>query len=64
VKLLNGNLAPRVRNSEGCTVLDCGCAHDSIRWLQMCDADWADYEGRHLRSQADHDREAIREMTS
>jgi hypothetical protein len=37
VKLLNGNTAPRTRNSDGCTVMACGCAHTEREWLQLCD---------------------------
>lgn len=47
MKLLNGNTHVRVRNSDGCTVLECGCAHTDTRWLQMCDAHHAEWFKRH-----------------
>lgn len=34
---VNGQKHIRVRDSEGCTVLPCGCAHAEVMWLQLCD---------------------------
>lgn len=34
---VNGNKHVRVRNSEGVTVLPCGCAHEEVMWIQLCD---------------------------
>lgn len=45
--LLNGYTEIRVRSSEGCTVLPCGCAHTDTRWIQMCDACYAEWSARH-----------------
>lgn len=39
VILLNGSTAPRVKSSDGVTVLPCGCAHTAGEiqtFLQMC----------------------------
>jgi hypothetical protein len=37
----------RTRSSEGVTVLDCGCAHDEIRWLQICKPCYAPWKELH-----------------
>lgn len=54
MKLLNGTKEPRSRNSEGCTVLDCGCAHTPTTWLQMCDAHYAEDHTLHEQARLDH----------
>jgi len=54
MKLLNGNATPRVRSSEGCTVLACGCAHTDVTWLQLCDAHWFEWSGLHDAARAGH----------
>lgn len=36
ITLMNGVTEIRVRSSEGCTVLGCGCASTDVMWLQMC----------------------------
>lgn len=54
VRLVNGTAAPRVRNSEGCTVADCGCAHDATRWLQLCEAHFTDWQDRHEAARVAH----------
>jgi len=54
MKLLNGNTAPRVRSSEGCTVLECGCAYTDVLWLQMCDAEYAEWHARHVTAHTAH----------
>lgn len=53
VVLVNGSKAPRVYNSEGCTVLPCGCAYTegvAGMWLQFCRPHWAQLE--ELRAEA------------
>lgn len=50
IHLLNGSTHIRVKNSEGCIVLDCGCAHTDTRWLQMCDEHYQ--EDRAFHNQA------------
>lgn len=47
VHLLNGSAAPRVKSSDGCTVLPCGCAHTEREWLQFCDAHMAEWRAMH-----------------
>ena len=54
VRLLNGNTTARVRSSEGCAVLDCGCAHTDVTWLQLCDAHWFEWSGLHDAARAGH----------
>lgn len=44
----------RVRSSEGCTVLDCGCAHTDVAWLQMCDVHAAEWQARHDDALLEH----------
>jgi hypothetical protein len=58
IHLLYGT-AIRQRNSEGVTVLLCGCAHDDTTWLQMCDADYQDWHVRHVEAQKQHDIESL-----
>ena len=60
--LLNGTSTPRQRNSEGCAVLACGCAHDDVRWLQLCDAHYADWHDRHEAAHIAH-RATLKEHT-
>jgi hypothetical protein len=50
IRLVNGNTQQRVRNSEGCTVLDCGCAHTAIEYLQMCDKHFTEWQKLHERA--------------
>jgi hypothetical protein len=45
--LMNGQKHKRERNTEGCTVLECGCAHTEVMWLQMCDEHWQHWQERH-----------------
>jgi len=52
--LLNGHAEPRVRNSEGCTVLPCGCAHLEREWVQMCDTHGTEYRERHALAKLEH----------
>ena len=52
--LLNGHAEPRVRNSEGCTVLPCGCAHLEREWVQMCDAHGAEWQALHDAARIAH----------
>lgn len=50
VHLLNGSTEQRVRSSEGCALLPCGCAHTTgelQRWLQACDAHHTEWQERH-----------------
>lgn len=54
VHLLNGTPAPRVRNSEGCEMLACGCAHNGTRWLQLCEAHFLEWSGLHDASRIAH----------
>lgn len=37
IHLMNGQRHTRTRGSEGVTVLDCGCAHAEVMWIQLCD---------------------------
>lgn len=55
MKLLNDNTTPRVRSSDGVTVSPCGCAYSDREWLQMCDADWSEFDalGRAARAARD-----------
>ena len=52
--LLNGNTTPRVRSSEGCTVLPCGCAHTEREWLQLCDAHGSEWQSLHDAARIAH----------
>jgi hypothetical protein len=54
VILLNGSKAERVKNSEGCTILSCGCAHLEREWIQMCETHHAEHEARHQLAQQQH----------
>jgi len=54
IHLLNGSKEIRQRNSEGCVVLPCGCAHTDVLWLQMCDADYQPDAALHAQAAADH----------
>lgn len=54
IRLVNGSAAVRQRNSEGCALLACGCAHDDIRWLQLCEAHWLEWSGLHDASRIAH----------
>lgn len=49
VTLLNGHTEPRVKSSEGCTVLPCGCAFTDwpSEWRQMCAPSAAEHFARH-----------------
>ena len=60
VHLLNGNKTERVRSSEGCTVLDCGCAATATEWVQMCEPHFAEWDARRRAALEDHAREAAR----
>lgn len=67
VCLLNGATTVRERDSEGTTVLKCGCAYTDApsRWAQMCREHGEPCEALHVQARADHDRDdAIRELTS
>jgi hypothetical protein len=39
---MNGNTTERQRNSDGCTVLACGCAHTESRWLEAHFTEWSE----------------------
>ena len=54
MRLLNGNATERSRSSDGTRVLDCGCAHTDVMWLQMCDAHAAETDALHAQAQGDH----------
>lgn len=43
IHLVNGQRHTRTRGSEGCTVLECGCAHAEVMWLQLCDLHWQEW---------------------
>ena len=43
IHLVNGTKQARVKNSEGCTVLPCNCAHEEIMWLQLCDEHYEEW---------------------
>lgn len=55
IHLLNGNKTERQRNSEGCTVYPCGCAHTDVLWLQMCDTDYQPTFALRERARIDHE---------
>lgn len=50
IVLLNGHQAERARSSEGCIVLECGCAYTDREYVQMC-AEHAE-EWRYLHEEA------------
>jgi hypothetical protein len=54
IHLVNGSPSVRQRNSEGCALLACGCAHDDIRWLQLCESHWLEWSGLHDASRIAH----------
>jgi len=54
IHLLNGSKEIRQRNSDGVTVLPCGCAHTDVLWLQMCDGDYQVEAALHAQAAADH----------
>jgi hypothetical protein len=54
VHLINGSTAVRVRSSEDCTVLDCGCAHSAVLWTQMCLAHWSAWSELHATARMAH----------
>lgn len=54
VHLIGDNKAPRVRNSEGCVVLECGCAHSDTHYLQMCDAHYREWHALHESAHRSH----------
>lgn len=53
MKLLNGSTEVRSRNSEGTTVLACGCAHTDVMWLQMCEPHHAETAALHEQARLD-----------
>lgn len=55
IHLVNGSTRVRERNSEGCAVLPCGCAHDERQWLQLCDVAFHLWGGRHMQARLSHD---------
>jgi hypothetical protein len=55
MRLLNGNTTVRQRNSEGCTILPCGCAHTDVLWLQMCDPCATEYDIYRVEAQRAHE---------
>lgn len=62
MQLLNNNPAPRIRSSEGCTVLPCGCAHTERTWVQMCGPHYADDNALHETARIAH-LATLREVT-
>lgn len=52
--LMNGNAAVRVRSSEGCEVLPCGCASTALEWLQLCDAHANEWRELHAAAAIAH----------
>jgi hypothetical protein len=54
IYLLNDSTEVRQRSSDGVVVLDCGCAHTDIRWLQMCDAHFQPDHQRHTQALQGH----------
>jgi len=59
---INGNTTVRVRNSEGCTVLPCGCAHTVSAWVQLCEAHYAEWRDLHEAARIAH-RATLAEVT-
>jgi hypothetical protein len=65
IHLLNGSTEIRQRNSDGCTVLDCGCAHTPTHWLQMCDDCYQPDAALHAQAAADHRQQQLeKELTT
>ena len=54
VVLVNGSKEIRVRNSEGCTVLPCQCAHTDVMWAQMCHPHFEEDRNLHAEAQNSH----------
>lgn len=54
IYLLNGSTEIRQRNSEGTTVLDCGCAHTATHWLQMCEGHYTENHALHEQARIEH----------
>lgn len=54
VRLVNGHKTPRVNNSDGCTVLACGCAFTDREFIQMCGDHFDAWFDRHNVAAADH----------
>jgi hypothetical protein len=52
--LMNGNTVPRVRSSDGCTVLPCQCAHTEREIVQMCDLHWLEWRNLHDAARIAH----------
>jgi hypothetical protein len=61
MKLLNGNTIVRQRNSEGCAILKCGCAHTDVMWVQMCTPCYATWETLHEAGIVGRKERALRE---
>lgn len=40
----------------------CGCKHDGVKWLEMCEAHAAEFNERHVQAQIDYnEREHARD---
>jgi hypothetical protein len=64
MKLVNGNTSVRVRGSEGCAVLPCGCAYTDTKYWQMCDPCWEVWSLLHEVAAKDHaEQNLIRSLT-
>ena len=59
IHLLNGSTEIRIRSSDGCTVLPCGCAHTDTHWLQMCDPCYQPDAAIRAQAKADHQRQKL-----
>lgn len=67
VCLINGSTVVRSRESEGTTILECGCAFtDSpYQWTQMCRPHCVETAELHERARVQHDTDAaIKELTT
>lgn len=54
VILRNGSKAERIKSSDGCTVLPCGCAHTDVMWVQMCEEHDKEDNDLHQAAIANH----------
>jgi len=59
VVLVNGFTEVRKRNSDGCTVLPCQCAHTDVMWLQMCRPHFEEDGNLHAEAQTEHMKQEL-----
>lgn len=59
MKLLNGQAQPITRSSKSVKLHDCGCAHNSTHWLQMCDPHAFAHDELHASARITHEHDAV-----